>query len=231
MSERNYSKCFGLLFTVVVMLLTASCSGPRFPEEFKLKRVLHHKEVTHAMGPGGINHSFTVYELPKEVSATIADQGLNYLNSLPSVARQKKNFDPPRVETWSSPRHQCDLPGCPKCKDPENIITHTATGPYWAPFVTWRATPVPKEVQWLRGGDKSDLDEKWHPSIETFYTRFYKGSTDTNPFISTISSEFIDAFHEAISTPGNFYAYGYYRDMCLLVVSPKMGKSFYLFRD
>jgi hypothetical protein len=172
------------------------------------------------VGPGGINHSFTIYELPQEVSTTISAKGLPYLNSLPSVAQQKKNFKPPRVETWSSPRHMCNVPGCPKCKDPKNIITHTATGPYWAPFVIWNATPVPKEVQWLRRGNKSDLDEKWHPSIATFYTRFYKGSTSIDPFISTISPEVIDAFHEAISTPGNFYAYGYYRDMCLLVVSP-----------
>jgi hypothetical protein len=216
---------------VGVMLFMNSCSGPQLPEELKLKRELHHKEVSHAMGPGGINHSFTVYELPKDASATIANQGLTYLNSLPSVARQKRNFEPPRVETWSSPRHQCDVAGCPKCKDPENIITHTATGPYWAPFVTWKATPVPKEVQWLRRGDKSDLEEKWQPSLATFYTRFYKGSTEKNPFISKISPEFIDAFDEAISTPGSFYAYGYYRDMCLLVVSPKTGKAFYLFRD
>lgn len=120
------------------------------------------------------------------------------------------------------------MPGCPKDKDPKNIITRTATGPYWAPFVIWNVTPVPKEEKWLRRG--RDLGKDWKPSITTFYKNF-KGDTTVDNIISTISSEFSDQFHEAISKPGKFYAYGFYRDMCLLVVSPKMGKMFYLFRD
>ncbi len=229
MPERSYSKCFGLLFTAVVILFIASCARrPLFPTEFKLERVLYQTEKTHMFGPGGINHSFTVYELPQEVSETISAKGLPYLNSLPSVVEQKRNFKPPRVETYSYPLHKCNVPGCPKDKDPKNIITRTATGPYWAPFVIWNVTPVPKEEKWLRRG--RDLGKDWKPSITTFYKGF-KGDTTVDNFISTISSEFSDQFHEAISTPGNFYAYGFYRDMCLLVVSPKMGKTFYLFRD
>lgn len=232
MTERSSNNGFWLLFMAVITLLTTSCDErPLFPKEFKLERVLYQTGQTHPVGPGGINHSFTVYELPQEVSETISAKGLPYLNSLSSVVEQKRNFKPPRVETWSYPLHKCNVPGCPKDKDPKNIITRTATGPYWAPFVIWNATPVPKEVQWLRRGEKSDLDEDWNPSLATFYTRFYKGSTKKHPFISTITPEFTNAFNEAISTPGNFYAYGYYRDMCLLVVSPKMGKAFYLFRD
>jgi len=120
------------------------------------------------------------------------------------------------------------VPGCPEETDPKNIVTRTFTGPYWAPFVIWNATPVPKEEKWLRYG--RDLGKDWKPSITTFYKAF-KGDTTKDNFISTISPEFSDQFHEAISTPGNFYAYGYYRDMCILVVSPKMVKAFYLFRD
>lgn len=59
------------------------------------------------MGPGGGIHSFTVYELPKEVSATIADEGLTYLNSLRSAlgkkAPDKTAFSGPFVDWHTTP--------------------------------------------------------------------------------------------------------------------------------
>lgn len=223
------SVAFALSFIALTAIVGCS-KNESLPPELKLKRVLHQKEVSHLVGPGGQNHSFTVYELPKEVSAVVADKGLAYLNSLPSVAQQKKNFKPPRVETWSSPLHRCDVPGCPKCKDPKNIITNTATGPYWAPFVDWHATPVPKTAKWLRYEDERRFKKKgWEPSIASFYQSFEEDNKDA--FISSISPEYADSFHTAISTPGSYYAYGNYRGMCLVVVSPKTGKAFYLFRD
>jgi hypothetical protein len=218
-----------LAFLTATAVLTASCSERLlFPTEFNLKRVLHQTEKTHSVGPGGINNSFTVYELPQEASATIASGGLTYLNSLPSVVEQKKKFEPPRVKTVTYSTVKCIVPGCPEETDPKNIVTQTFKGPYWAPFVNWNATPVPKEEKWLRYG--RDLDKDWKPEIETFY-KAYKGDTTVNSFIAEIPAELSNQFHEAISTPGNFYAYGYYRDMSILVVSPKMGKAFYLFRD
>ena len=229
MNVRRRSNKFLLPLMAVTALLTASCSGaPQFPAEFKLERVLHQTGKTHLVGPGGINYSFTVYELPQEASATIAAGGLSYLNSLPSVIEQKRKLKPPRVETVTYSQVKCVVPGCPEETDPKNIVTRTFAGPYWAPFVIWNATPVPKEEKWLRYG--RDLGKDWKPSITTFY-KAYKGDTTVDNFISTISPEFSDQFHEAISMPGNFYAYGYYRDMCILVVSPKLGKVFYLFRD
>jgi len=229
MIERSRNNILCLLFATVTTLLTASCSERLlFPTEFKLERVLHQTGKTHPVGPGGINNSFTVYELPQEASATIAAGGLSYLNSLPSVVEQKEKFKPPRVETVTYSQVKCVVPGCPEETDPKNVVTQTFTGPYRAPFAIWNATPVPKEEKWLRYG--RDLGKDWKPSITTFY-KAYKGDTTVDNFISTISPEFSDQFHEAISTPGNFYAYGYYRDMCILVVSPKMGKAFYLFRD
>ena len=229
MIERSLNTILCLLFATVTTLLTASCSNRvLFPTEFELERVLHQTEKTHLVGPGGINNSFTVYELPQEASARIAAGGLSYLNSLPSVVEQKRKFKPPRVKTVTYSPIKCVVPGCPEETDPKNIVTRTSIGPYWAPFVTWNATPVPKEKKWPRSA--RDLGKDWKPTI----TNFYKSSTGATPvdnFISTISPEFSDQFHEAISTPGNFYAYGYYRDICVLVVSPKMGKAFYLFRD
>jgi hypothetical protein len=153
------------------------------------------------VGPGGLNHSFTVYELPKEVSATIADQGLTYLNSLPSALGKKA---------------------------PDKTAS---SGPFVGPFVDWHATPVSKTARWLRYEDEKRFKKKgWEPSIATFYQSF-EGDTLNDEFISSISPEYADFFHTAISTPGNYYAYGGYRGMCLVVVSPKTGKAFYLFRD
>jgi hypothetical protein len=218
-----------LFFATVTAALTASCSeGVLFPTEFKLERVLHQTGKTHSAGPGGINNSFTVYELPQEASAKIASGGLSYLNSLPSVVEQKKKFNPPRVETVTYSKVKCIVPGCPDETDPKNTVTETFTGPYSAPFVTWNATPVPREEKWLRHG--RDLGKDWKPEITTFYQGF-KGDTTKAEFIATISPEFRDQFQEAISAPGNFYSYGFYRDKSLLVVSPKMRMAFYLFRD
>jgi len=218
-----------LLFATVTAALTASCSERvLFPTEFDLERVLHQAGKTHSVGPGGINNSFTVYELPQEASAKIASGGLSYLNSLPSIVEQKKKFKPPRVETVTYSQVKCDIPGCPEETDPKNIVTQMFTGPYSAPFANWNGTPVPREEKWLRHG--RDLGKDWKPEITTFYKGF-KGDTTNDEFISTISPEFSDRFHEAISTPGNFYAYGFYRDKSILVVSPRMGMAFYLFRD
>lgn len=210
MNVRSRSNKFLLPLMVVTALLTASCSGRALhPTELKLERVLHQTEEQQPFGPGGLNQSFTVYELPKDVYATIADRGLPYLNSLPSVIEQIKKSTPPQVDI----SYYKNSDG--------KVFTNTSTGPYWAPFVIWDATPISMNEKWLRKGRGSGKDLK--PSIETFYAKA--------EFIAKIPAEFRDQLHEAISTPGSFYAYGFYRDMCLLVVSPKMGKAFYLFRD
>ena len=186
--------------TLIALALTAivGCSNNEsLPTEFKLTRVLHQKKVSHLMGPGGGNHSFTVYELPKEVSATIADQGLTYLNSLPSALGKKA----PDKKAFSGP------------------------------FVDWHATPVSRAARWLRHEDEQRFEKRgWAPSIATFY-KSYENDDGKDEFISSISPEYADSFQTAISTPGNYYAYGSYRGMCLVVVSPKTGKAFYLFRD
>ena len=185
---------FSLLLLVAPTLLLASCSKSWLPTELKLNQVVYQTKVEHFAGPGGINQSFTVYELPPEISATIANKGLAYLNSLP---KEKKEAS-------------------------------STMGPWWSSFNNWRATPVPSEVAWLRFG--RDLGKDWKPSITTFYKSF-KEDDGKNSFIASISPEFSDAFHEAIFAPASFYAYGDYRGKSLLVVSPKSGKVFYLYRD
>ncbi len=194
MTQRSLIHRFLLLLLVAATLLLTSCSKSWLPTELKLNHAVYQTKVEHFAGPGGINQSFTVYELPPENSATITNKGLAYLNSLP---KEKKEAS-------------------------------SATGPWWSTFNNWRATPVPIEVAWLRFG--RDLGKDWKPSITTFYKSF-KGDDGKNGFITSISPEFSDAFHEAISAPASFYAFGDYRGKCLLVVSPKSGKVFYLYRD
>lgn len=217
MTQCSPNRRLWVFFISVVVVLNASCSArPQFPEELKLDRVIYKTGEQHLVGPGGLNMSFVVFELPKEVSATMSNKGLLYLNSLPSVLEQKRNSKPPRavVSTWKNSEGE--------------TLTGTSTPPYWAPFVIWRSTPVPAEQEWLRYG--RDLEVGWKPSLKNFYNA-YKEDISKDSLIETIPPEFSADFHEAISTPGNFYAYGFYRDKCLLLVSPKLGKAFYLFRD
>ena len=190
-----------IALSFIALTAIVGCSkNESLQTELKLTRVLHQKEVSHAMGPGGINQSFTVYELPKEVSAAIADKGLTYLKSLPSALGKKA---------------------------PDKTASG---GPFSGPFIDWHATPVSKAARWLRYEDERRFEKGWEPSIATFYLSF-EGDTLAVKFVSSISPEYADSFHTAISTPGNYYAYGGYRGMCLVVVSPKTGKAFYLFRD
>lgn len=195
MTQNFYKNRFYLPLLAMFAVLLVSCSNSWLPTEFKLKRVLYQTSDAYIVGPGGLNHSFTVYELPQEVAATISAKGLSYLNSL-------------STDDKTVPRYE--------------------GAPWWGPFRDWQATPVPSEKAWLRYW--RDLEKDWKPSINTFYVS-YRGDNTKDKFISSISPAFSDSFHEAISTPGNYYAYGDYRGMCLIVISPEMGKAFYLFRD
>lgn len=73
---------------LAMLVASCSCSSSWRSPELALKRVLYQTKDTHVAGPGGINQSFAVYELPAAVSATIANKGLTYLNSLPSASKK-----------------------------------------------------------------------------------------------------------------------------------------------
>lgn len=196
------SRYLRYLLMVAIVLTTASCaSGPDFPSELKLRRVSHETSDVQWMGPGGLSQSFTVYELRQDVVRTLAERGLHFLTSLPSINEEKNRELNEKKESGR---------------------------PYWAPFVDWKATPVQGEG-WRRR-DRVKM-ESIGPSIRTFYARFEKPDEPVDSFIEKIPTELRAQFQEAISTPGSFYAYGFYRDICLVVVSPKLGKAFYLFRD
>ena len=98
----------------------------------------------------------------------------------------------------------------------------------WEPFDQWTATPVPAEKAWLsvriRELRKYD-DEPWDPSLPLFY-----GEAPDGRFISLISTDFLKQLHEAIRSPGNFYAYGANRGDCALIVSPSQGRVYFLRR-
>lgn len=106
-TRRSFALSSIVLTALALTAIVGCLKNDSLPTEFKLTRVLHQKKVSQLMGPGGGNHSFTVYELPKEVSATIADQGLTYLNSLPSAlgkkAPDKTAFSGPFVDWHATP--------------------------------------------------------------------------------------------------------------------------------
>ena len=93
MNQNLYKNRFWLPLLAMFAMLLASCSNSWLPTEFKLKRVLYQTSDGHIVGPGGFNHSFTVYELPQDVAATISAKGLSYLNSLSTNAKTVPEYE------------------------------------------------------------------------------------------------------------------------------------------
>jgi len=192
---------------LIVMLLCTSCfNNKNLPRELNLSRVLYQEGEQHMFGPGGINQSFYVYEISKNISNKVASDGIEYLNSLPS----SKKADNKKEKIY------------------QKRIEDKDTGPYKVGFTNWQTTPVSKDKAWLRRG--RDLGTGWKLSIETFLAS-YKGDKSNDDFISIISPAFLNSFHEAISTPGNAYAYGGYRGMSILIVVPSQRRAYYIYRD
>lgn len=204
---------FRLLFVMTVGLLASACtSDPWLPPEFQLRQKIFEAGESHIVGPGGLNHSFVVYQLPNDVSDRIAAGGLAYLNSLPSTAELANKVKPPRVDSYEVV---------------EGHKVTSVTGPWWGPFTNWAATPVDRDPRWLRGRQKVRVG--WHPSLMNFFSKF-KGHK-AEDMVAKVPPDLEAAFNEAISSAGSFYAYGHYSGMCLLVVSPATRRAYFLFRD
>lgn len=194
------------------LLATACTSEAWFPPEFQLRHTIFEVEKSHRVGPGGMSQRFVVYALPDSIADKIAAQGLAYLNALPSTAELAKKVKPPRVDSYQEVNGQ---------KVP------SVTGPWSGPFTNWAPTPVAPDLHWLRGRQKVTVG--WRPSLLNFFSRF-KGDM-AQEMVTTIPADVQVAFNEAISSSGSFFAYGHYRGMCLLVVSPETRKVYFLFRD
>lgn len=197
MVQNKFSKRVGLLSVLFILLILFACSKHESskPKELKLRKELYSQKVSHTFGPGGINHSITIYELPKDVIAQIQSSGLTFLNNLPSVLAQKKSL--------------------------QNIDRKR---PYWVPFMNWQETPVHQDDNWIR--------KKWVVGIKDkpFLGQFI-GKKNDSAFIQSIPIQTLDLINYMIQTPQNYYAYGGYRNKCVLIVSVEQQKALYLFRD
>lgn len=65
------------------------------PDEFGVYKILYRKEEAWGFGPGGNETGIRVYELPEKIYQIIHEQGLEYLNSLPSskIGRVEGRYD------------------------------------------------------------------------------------------------------------------------------------------
>jgi hypothetical protein len=194
-------------------LLTSACTSETWlPPELQLQQTIFEVEKSHKVGPGGMSQRFVVYTLPDSIADKIAAEGPAYLNALPSTAKLAKKVKPPRVDSYQEVNGQ---------KVPY------VTGPWSGPFTHWALTPVEADLRWLRGRQKVKVG--WRPSLLNFFSQF-KGDRGQE-MVTKIPTDVQVAFNEAISSPGSFFAYGHYRGMCLLVVSPETRKVYFLFRD
>jgi hypothetical protein len=95
-------------------------------------------------------------------------------------------------------------------------------------FSGWKRTPVGQDERWFRYG--RDLGKGWQPTIRNFLIS-YQGDTGKNAFISGLSGKYARMFDKAVASDNSYYAFGGYRSMCLLIVSPSEKLAFYLYRD
>ncbi|MCL4677765.1 MAG: hypothetical protein KJ017_04125 [Alphaproteobacteria bacterium] len=87
------------LFILSILFLTVACFKfweyqfylSAVPQEFGVYKILYRQENAWGFGPGGNETGIRVYELPEQTYQIIQQQGLEYLNNLPSAkARQVK---------------------------------------------------------------------------------------------------------------------------------------------
>ena len=191
----------------LAVLCCVSCTDNKsLPKELQLTRILYQEKEQHIFGPGGLNQSFYVYEISEKLTNKVQSDGIEYLNLLDS----SKKADAEKKDIY------------------QRKIIEKHIGPYEVGFSNWRITPVSKSEEWFRHG--RDLGKDWKPSITTFFAG-WKGDKTNDEFISKISPDFLNSFHKAISMPGNVYAFGGYRNMCILVVAPSQRRAYYVYRD
>ena len=97
--------------------------------------------------------------------------------------------------------------------------------PYWMSFPKWSALPIQKDDRWKRRSYSVDVGDQ--PTAADFF-----GDVSQNyKFTNTIDARHLELFHSIIHSGKGFYAYGGYREKCVLIVSPENGLAYYLFRD
>ncbi len=198
-----YKYCFkyfiGIMVLAFILAFSFACTSRDdvLPRELLLTAPSYSKEVSHFAGPGGINHSFKVFNLRPEVVQEINENGLSFLNTMPSAINHP--FEAKRKSYKS--------------------------GPYRASFPKWSALPIRKDDRWKRRSDSVDSGDQ--PTA----AEFFGDVTRNREFTNTIDAKNLELFHSIIRSGKGYYAYGGYRDICVLIISPENGLAYYLFRD
>lgn len=188
-----------VMIFVLAALFLSGCQDDIIPKEFNLGNPSYKQRVSHLFGPGGINHSFNVFDLDQNIASEIAGSGIEFLNNMPSVV----NFPDEKQEAYRG----------------EGFYN-----PYRVPFAQWKKLPILKDYRWPRRS-YSALDTDQPMAIEFF------GDKKRKDFTPTIDAEHLALFHQIIHSGQGYYAYGGYRENCIMVISPKFQKVYYLFRD
>jgi hypothetical protein len=97
--------------------------------------------------------------------------------------------------------------------------------PFWTNFTKWTPLPVVKNDKWIRRSRA--LDSTSQPTFSDFFT----GTSKRREFENSIDPEILATFQKVINSKSGYYAYGYYRETCALIVSPEFGLAYFLFRD
>lgn len=185
-------------FVIIAFILAnLDTTQSRLPSELELAKPSYEANLSHTFGPGGLNHSIWIYDIPPNVLGEISRSGLSYLNSLPSTQNYQTNKF--RSQFYSTEK-------------------------YWKPFKEWQNTPIVQDDKWIR---KSWIvGRKPQPTLSQFIAK-----NDDSEFIKSIPPDTYDLIQRMIQSEGNYYAYGGYRNMGVLILSPSDKKALYLFRD
>ncbi len=90
---------------IVISLVTLAACSQKFrilPDEFGLSWPIYDLEVQYLFGPGGINHSFNVFELDGEIATVIEKGGLPFLENMQSSAPVEGDDGPQPFTGWRS---------------------------------------------------------------------------------------------------------------------------------
>ena len=201
---RNFEKYSFFSIIVFFTFFASGCNRDPIPEILNLSNPIYENRVSHFVGPGGINHSFVVYKLEPDVAEQIEREGLAFFKSI-------------------TPQIKYSSKGPPK---PGGRVS-----PYWTSFSKWAPLPVAKDKKWIRRS--YSVDSGTQPTFSDFFGDIRKiiDKENDRKFSKSINPEILAKFNEVLISNNGYYSYGYYRENCVMIVSPENGVAYFLFRD
>ncbi|MVZ96163.1 hypothetical protein EUU23_00410 [Sphingorhabdus sp. IMCC26285] len=133
-----------LRISIFLVLLLGACSKEQqtLPDELQLSDPAYEISVSHAFGPGGINHAFKVYDLEADVGRKINQSGLGFLSKMESAVNYPDEKNEARKEGGYF-------------------------GPYWTSYTDWKPLPIPKDDNWIRRARVVAVSDQ--PIVEEFF--------------------------------------------------------------